>query len=92
MDEVRLTTYDLIFYMEIVNILLGLLFGSFPLIVGLRYGLRKHAILGFLFSLIGGAVAGIILAYPVAAIVTWIIVSRATAPIKPSGDTTAANP
>lgn len=70
MQDVRLTFNDLIIYFGIANTLLGLLFGLFPLIVGLKTGNRKYAILGLIGSLIGGFLLSVILAFPIALVFT----------------------
>ena len=52
---------------------LGLIVGLVPLIIGLIKRNIKYALIGFAGSIIGGAVLGLILAIPVAAVSTWLI-------------------
>lgn len=53
---------------------LGLLVGLVPLILGFVKKNLKFGVFGFLGSIIGGAVLGLLLAIPVAAIFTWLII------------------
>jgi hypothetical protein len=70
MQAVHLTFNALIVYFGIANTLLGLLFGLFPLVVGLKTGHRKHAFLGLVGSIIGGFILSVILAVPIAMVFT----------------------
>jgi len=74
MEEIRLTVQDLRYFIVITNVFLGILFGSLPLIAGLILKKRKYALLGFLFSTIGGALLGLFLSYPISAIFIWLII------------------
>jgi hypothetical protein len=74
MDEIRITYRELIIYIPIVNAILGALFGALPLLVGLKLGNRKYAYLGFVTSIAGGIVLGILLSFPLAFLFTWLIV------------------
>jgi hypothetical protein len=47
-----------------------------PLVLGFIKKKRKYAMFGFLGSLIGGALLGIFLSIPVAAIFTWLILRK----------------
>lgn len=60
---------------------LGLMVGLIPLIFGFVKKNLKFGVFGFLGSIIGGALLGLILAIPVAGIFTWLIVrgSKSTA-------------
>ena len=72
MQDIRLTFNDLVIYFGIANTLLGVLFGLFPLIVGLKTGNRKYAFIGFIGSLVGGFLLSVILAVPIALIFTLL--------------------
>ncbi len=52
---------------------LGLIVGLVPLIIGLVKRNIKYALIGFLGSIVGGAILGLLLAIPVAAVCTWLI-------------------
>ncbi len=69
MEELRIGFYGLL----IANIVLGFLFGTFPLVAGIRRGNRKHAYLGFGLSVVGGALLGILLSYPLSMIFLWLV-------------------
>jgi hypothetical protein len=53
---------------------LGFIVGLIPLIAGLVKRNIKYGLIGFVGSIIGGALLGLLLAVPVAAIFTWLIV------------------
>lgn len=91
MEDIHITIWDLAIYFTIANVVLGFLFGTFPLIAGIKYGNRKFAFIGFFGSIVGSALAGILLSYPLAAIFTWLIFRPAARPVETventSGDT-----
>ena len=74
MEEIRLTGRELIYYFAIANIVLGVLFGTIPLVAGLVSKNTRYGWLGLISSIIGGAVLGIFLSYPLALIFTWLAV------------------
>ena len=81
MEDLRIGFYGLL----IANIVLGFLFGTFPLVAGIRAGNRKHGFLGFVLSVAGGAILGILLSYPLAMIFLWLILRD------PSADTVSSS-
>ena len=81
MDDVRFTFNELIIFFTIINTLLGLLFGLFPLIVGFKNGNRKYAIIGLITSIIGGFLLSIVLAFPIAFIFTILSLRKAETPV-----------
>jgi membrane associated rhomboid family serine protease len=76
MEQIKLTTNEAILYIALFNIGLGILFGLVPLIFGFIRKERSYAVFGFLGSIIGGALLGVFLSIPVAAIFTWLILRR----------------
>ena len=72
MQDIRFTFNDLIIYVAIANTVLGVLFGLFPLVVGLKNSRAKYGIIGFLASVIGGFILSIVLAFPLALIFTLL--------------------
>ena len=74
-----MTTNEAILYIALFNIGLGILFGAIPLILGFIRKERSYAVFGFLGSVIGGAILGIFLSIPVAAIFTWLILRKTKA-------------
>lgn len=77
MEELRIGFYGLL----IANIVLGFLFGTFPLVAGLLAGNRKYALLGFIVSIAAGAILGVFLSYPLAMLFVWLIHRGSTANI-----------
>lgn len=73
MEQIRFTNNEFILYSSIFNAGLGLLFGLIPLIAGFIKKERSYAVFGFLGAIIGGAILGIFLSIPIAAIFTWLI-------------------
>ncbi len=76
MEQLRLTTNEAILYSSLFHAGLGLLFGLIPLILGFIKKERSYAVFGFLGSIIGGAILGIFLSIPIAAIFTWLILRK----------------
>jgi voltage-gated potassium channel Kch len=68
-----------ILFVTLINIILGFLFGIFPLLAGIALNNRKFGVYGFIGAVIGGAVLGIFLSFPIALILTWLIVKKSTA-------------
>lgn len=72
MEELRLTYHDVLFYFTIVSLVLGIFFGSFPMIVGLRLKNRKYAAIGFGGAIVGGLL-GVLVSFLIAFVFTWLI-------------------
>ena len=82
MEDLRISYNSVYLYIVVFNTILGLLFGFFPLLVGIRMQNRKYAFLGFVVSIAAGAVTGVLLAFPIALFFVWLI-------LRPSASTTA---
>lgn len=76
MEQIKMTTNEAVFYITIFNIGLGILLGAIPLVLGFIRKERSYAVFGFLGSIIGGAILGLLLSIPVAAIFTWLILRK----------------
>ena len=76
MEEFRTTYKEILIYLSLVNVILGFLFGVFPLLSGIIIKNRKYGIWGFLGSVIGGSVLGVFLSFPIAVIFTWLILKN----------------
>ena len=76
MEQVKLTTNEALLYIALFNTALGILFGLVPLILGFIKKERSYAVFGFLGAIIGGALLGILVSIPVAAIFTWLILRK----------------
>ena len=88
MDDIRLTTREAYIYGTLVTAAIGFLIGLIPLVFGIIKKKVKLGVLGLLASTVGGALLGLLLALPFAAIFVWLIVKQpsTTAPSN-SGDT-----
>ena len=91
MEDLRISYRELGNYIIYLNILMGVLFGSLPLIAGLALGDRKRAWIGFILAVIGGALLGIFLSYPIALVFLLLIV-RAQKKLVASAPPAAAPP
>lgn len=76
MAQINLTTTEAILYTSLAHAVIGLLLGLIPLVLGFIKKERSYAVFGFLGAIIGGAILGIFLSVPVAAIFTWLILRR----------------
>lgn len=77
MDNLHLTYNELLAYVVAFNVLLGFLFGTFPLAAGIKMHNSKYGVFGLITSVFGGAIAGVVLAFPAAAIFMWLIMRDA---------------
>lgn len=84
MEELRIGFLGLV----IGNIVLGFLFGTFPLVAGLMGGNRKYGLLGFLVTIAGGALLGLFLSYPLGMLFLWLTLRKPTAPAETPAETT----
>ena len=78
MEQIKLTSTEAILYLALAGIVIGILLGLIPLILGIRKQKRQYGIFGFIASIIGGAISPI-LAIIVVAIFTWLILRKPTA-------------
>ncbi len=92
MQDVRITLNEIAVYLMIANIILGFLFGSFPLLLGLKLKNRKLAIYGFIGSIIGSVILGIFLSYPIAVIFTWLLLKNSKEASKTPLESEIASP
>lgn len=74
MESVHFTYREVTTYLIIANVILGILFGVFPLIAGLKLNNRKYGFIGLGGAVLGGALFGVLLSFPVAAIFSWLII------------------
>lgn len=77
MEPINLSTREFYLYSLLINVGLGIVLGLIPLVVGFIKHQRKTAFLGFVVTIVGGAILGLLLAIPAAAIFTWLAVTRA---------------
>ena len=62
--------------MIIFGVVSGVVFGFIPLILGLVKKKLKFGAIGFVSSIIGGAILGIYLAAPVSVVFSWLILRK----------------
>ncbi len=74
MEDFKITYGEIYRYIIYANIVFGILFGSLSLIVGLMRKKSKYAYVGFALAVVGGALGGIFLSYPITAVFLWLIV------------------
>jgi len=86
MEPIRITYYDLI----IAGVVIGILLGLIPLILGIKKKNRKYGMYGFVGSVIGGAITPII-SIIVVGIFSWLILRNSKAEIPPSANEAIAN-
>ena len=76
MDNIQISMDQARNYIILINIVLGFLFGTFPLLAGIKMNNRKYGVYGFLGAIIGGAILGVFLSFPIAAVFTWLILKN----------------
>jgi hypothetical protein len=76
MEQVQLTTREALLYGALFTAAIGFAVGLVPLAIGIWKKNLKLGVLGLLASTIGGALLGLLLAVPAAAIFVWLIVKR----------------
>ena len=87
MDDIRLTYRELLMYIVTANVILALLFGSISLILGFKRDRKGLGVLGFVVTILGGAVAGVFLSYPLTLLFMWMLLRQpklTAAPAEPS--------
>ena len=84
MEDFKIGMYGLL----VVNIVLAFLFATFPLVAGILRGNQKRGFLGFVLALVGGALLGILLSFPLAMIFFWLIVKEPVASVDQAPEST----
>lgn len=83
MEPIRVTYNELIYYVLLAGVLIGIVLGLIPLIFGIKRHNRKYGMYGFLGSVIGGAITPII-SIVVVSIFTWLILRKPKAEVSPN--------
>ena len=87
MEPIRVTYNELIYYVLLAGVMIGIVLGLIPLILGIKKHNRKYGMYGFAGSVIGGAITPII-SVIVVAIFTWLILRKPKTDAAPiSGET-----
>ena len=77
-----MTAQQAVLYAAIVNAAIGFVFGLIPLIAGFVKKNIRFGLIGLAASTVGGAILGIILSIPAAAVFTWLIVRGPKKPVE----------
>ena len=90
MEPIRVTYNELILYVILGSVVIGILLGLIPLILGIKKKKRNYGVYGFFASMFGGVIS------PLASIIavsifTWLILRKveAVAPEKSGASTDA---
>jgi MFS family permease len=82
MEPIRITYNEWIAYAAASGVIIGVLLGLIPLILGVKKRNRKYGMYGFVGSVIGGAFAPII-PIIVVSIFSWLILRKSKADLPP---------
>jgi hypothetical protein len=80
-----------VYVYSVISIALSVLIALVPLFFGLGRQQRKYAVIGFIATIIGGALLGLLLAIPVAAVFSWVIYRSSTAATPVTDDDSPAS-
>ncbi len=72
-----MTQQQLLIFGILINAGIGLVLGLIPLILGFVKRNVKYGFFGFIASIVGGAILGILLSIPAIVIFSWLIVRGA---------------
>jgi vacuolar-type H+-ATPase subunit I/STV1 len=73
MEPINVSTREFYIYSLLLSVGFGVLVGLVPLVFGFIKHRRKYAFLGFVLTIAGSALLGLLLAIPMAAIFSWLI-------------------
>jgi hypothetical protein len=79
MEPIRISTQQAYLYTMLITAAIGFVVGLVPLVIGVVKGKAKLGILGLVASTIGGALLGLLLSIPAAAIFVWLILKKPVA-------------
>jgi hypothetical protein len=79
MEDIKITYREVAIALIIFNIVMGVLFGSLPMIAALMHKKRKLAWIGFAVTAILGTMLGVIGAYIAAVVFLWLVLRPQTA-------------
>lgn len=75
MEPIRVTYNELLIYIVLAGIVVGILLGLIPLILGIKRKKRNYGTYGFIASVFGGAISPLISIIAVS-IFTWLILRK----------------
>ena len=82
MEPIKITYDELSAYLIAGSVIIGVLLGLIPLILGIKKKNRKYGMYGFVGSVIGGAITYII-SIIVVLIFSWLILRKSKADLLP---------
>ena len=85
MQEIRLTTWEAVFYVALIGMAAGLVLGLVPLLYGWRKGKTKLGLTGLIVSIVAGAISPLL---SLLAIVIFIFLIARKQPL----ETTSSEP
>ncbi len=74
MAQIEITPQQAILYGTLFQVGIGLVLGLCPLILGFLRKNITYGVIGLIASIVGGALLGVFLSVPAAAIFTWLII------------------
>lgn len=78
MEPIHITYNELLVYIVIGGMILGVLLGLIPLILGIKRKKRNYGVYGFFASIVGGAISPLVSIIAVA-IFIWLISKKSAA-------------
>ncbi len=76
MNQIKMTYYEALTYLALLGIVIGILLGLIPLILGIKKNNRSYGLFGFVTSIVTGMFSPILSIISVA-IFTWLILRKA---------------
>ena len=89
MEQIKLTYSEAVMYLALAGVLIGVLLGLVPLILGFKKKKRQYAIFGFVASIICGAIMPL-LSIIVVAVFTWLILRKTSTENNPPENFTSS--
>lgn len=80
MEELRFNYQQVAIYAVVINVVIGALFGLFPLLTGIKLNNRKYGLIAFIGAPVLGVI-GIVLSFPFAMVMHWLILRNASASV-----------
>lgn len=80
MEQTKITYYELLTYLALFGIVVGILLGLIPLILGIKRNKRSYGLYGMIASIIAGIFSPL-LSIVVVAVFVWLILRKPEAEI-----------
>ena len=87
MDNIEISSREAMFYIGLLNAVIGFILGLIPLLFGYFKRQLKLGVMGIAAATIGGAILGVFLSVPATVVFTWLVAresknSRASAAVE----------